>query len=115
MQDGKVKISKTNAYRASKVIKELRGHLKEFHGFYSSYDPLFDWWCAAQWRTADAALDAYLPLVEDKLAGLRSDGTGDIIGEPITRRGYVGGYLVPCVFLTFSFVSFITACDDRGR
>jgi len=86
VQDGKVKISKTNAYRASKVIKELRGHLKEFHGFYSSYDPLFDWWCAAQWRAADAALDAYLPLVEDKLAGLRSDGTGDIIGEPIGRK-----------------------------
>ncbi|OAQ71848.1 X-pro dipeptidyl-peptidase [Purpureocillium lilacinum] len=86
VQDGKVKISKTNAYRASKVIKELRGHLKEFYGFYSSYDPLFDWWCAAQWRAADAALDAYLPLVEDKLAGLRSDGTGDIIGEPIGRK-----------------------------
>ncbi|KAL3952084.1 hypothetical protein ACCO45_013801 [Purpureocillium lilacinum] len=56
VQDGKVKISKTNAYRASK------------------------------WRAADAALDAYLPLVEDKLAGLRSDGTGDIIGEPIGRK-----------------------------
>ncbi|UNI17550.1 hypothetical protein JDV02_003883 [Purpureocillium takamizusanense] len=80
-----VRVSKTDAYRASKVIRELRGHLEELHGFYASYDPLFDWWCATPWRAADAALADYLPLVETALAGLRDDGTGDIIGEPIGR------------------------------
>ena len=39
-----------------------------------------------QFLAADVALDTYLPLAEDKLAGLHSDGTGDIISEPIGRK-----------------------------
>lgn len=90
VQDGKVTTSKTNAYKASKTIGELRGHLKEFFGFYSSYDPLFDWWCTTPWQAADGVLGEYLPLVQEKLAGMRADGTGDIIGEPIGREALLG-------------------------
>ncbi|PNY25834.1 Uncharacterized protein TCAP_04205 [Tolypocladium capitatum] len=86
VQDDKIEASKTNAYKASKIISELRSHLAEFFGFYSSYDPMFDWWCATPWRAADCVLGEYLPLVQTKLAGMRADGTGDIVGEPIGRE-----------------------------
>ena len=85
VQEDKIKINKTDAFKASKIISELRGHLKEFFGFYSAYDPQFDWWCKTPWQAADSVLGEYLPLVQTRLAGMRADGTGDIIGEPIGR------------------------------
>jgi uncharacterized protein (DUF885 family) len=83
---GKIKISKTSAYKASKVAAELRGHLSEMFKFYASYDAQFDWWVATPWKAVDAALDSYIPLIQSSLAGMRPDGNGDIIGQPIGRE-----------------------------
>lgn len=86
VEDGKVKTSKTNAYKASKVISELRSHLTEMFKFYSSYDSQFDWWVTSPWEAVDAALEKYFSLVQSKLAGICPDGKGDIIGQPIGRE-----------------------------
>lgn len=86
VEEDKIKVSKTAAYKAAKAIAELRDHLEELYQFYSSYDPLFDWWVAQPWREANSVLDKYLSLVKTKLAGMRPDGNGDIIGEPIGRE-----------------------------
>lgn len=83
--NGKIKVGKTTAYKASKVVRELRKHLAEMFQFYSSYDAQFDWWVTTPWKTADAALEKYLQLIQSKLAGMRPDGNGDIIGQPIGR------------------------------
>ncbi|TFB07124.1 hypothetical protein CCMA1212_000542 [Trichoderma ghanense] len=86
IDNDRIKISKTAAFRASKVVTELRGHLHEFHAFYASYDPMFDWWATAPWKAADEALSLFIPLIQSKLAGMHQGETGDIIGEPLGRE-----------------------------
>ncbi|KJZ79679.1 hypothetical protein HIM_01148 [Hirsutella minnesotensis 3608] len=87
IDDGKIRMSKTNAFRASKIVSELRGHLGEYFSFYVSYDPQFDWWMTTPWQASDQALEQLIALIRAKLAGVRPDGGGDIIGEPIGREG----------------------------
>ncbi|KAL7799225.1 hypothetical protein V8C37DRAFT_367040 [Trichoderma ceciliae] len=86
IENDRIKISKTAAFKASKTVTELRGHLQEFFNFYSSYDPMFDWWATAPWKAADLALSQFVPLIQTKLAGMHQGETGDIIGEPIGRE-----------------------------
>ncbi|KAK2593639.1 hypothetical protein QQS21_008643 [Conoideocrella luteorostrata] len=87
VDNGKMKVSKTAAYKASKVVAELRNHLAEMYRFYSSYDAQFDWWATTPWKAAHSALSKYIPLIQTKLAGMKPDGSGDIIGQPIGREG----------------------------
>ncbi|KAM0525626.1 hypothetical protein ACHAPE_000336 [Trichoderma viride] len=89
IENDRIKISKTAAYKASKTVTELRGHLQEFFSFYASYDPMFDWWAAAPWKAADLALSQFIPLIKTKLAGMHEGETGDIIGEPIGREALI--------------------------
>ncbi|KAK7409267.1 hypothetical protein QQX98_008577 [Neonectria punicea] len=86
---GKLRTSKRTAYKAAQILNELRGHLQEFLRFYSSYDPMFDWWVTKPWQEADAAIVQYLSIVKTKLAGMRPDGDDEIVGEPIGRNGLV--------------------------
>ncbi|KAK5995435.1 hypothetical protein PT974_03841 [Cladobotryum mycophilum] len=81
-----IQIGKTTAYKASKVLAELRGHLQEFFTFYSSYDPMFDWWVTTPWQAADAALAHYITIVQTRLVGKSSGDKDEIIGEPIGRE-----------------------------
>jgi hypothetical protein len=43
IKDRKLKIDKFPAYRASLVIAELEGHLREWFSFFNGYDPMFTW------------------------------------------------------------------------
>ncbi|KAM4065714.1 X-Pro dipeptidyl-peptidase [Hirsutella rhossiliensis] len=86
VEQDKIKMGKTNAFKASNIIDELRGHLAEFFAFYASYDPSFDYWATVPYRTADGALGRLVPLIQTRLAGVRPGGAGDIIGEPIGRE-----------------------------
>ncbi|KAJ3476579.1 hypothetical protein NLG97_g9086 [Lecanicillium saksenae] len=83
---GKVHVSKTAAFKASKIIAELKSHLDELGGFYSSYDPSFDWWVAVPLREAAAALQEHRGAVERHLVGLGPTGHDEIIGQPIGRE-----------------------------
>lgn len=86
VENGKIKTTSTVAYKASKVVSELRTHLSEFFRFYSSYDPLFDWWVTRPWQAVDEALAQYVPVIQTKLAGMNAGDKDEIIGEPIGRK-----------------------------
>ncbi|KAM0417236.1 hypothetical protein ACHAPT_012747 [Fusarium lateritium] len=88
VEGGKFNVTETTGYLASKAIKGLLEHFGEWFIFYSTYDPLFDFWVTTPWQTANSTLGAYLTVVETKLAGMnQKDGKDAIIGEPIGRKG----------------------------
>ena len=88
VEGGKFNVTETTGYLASKAIKGLLEHFAEWFTFYSTYDPLFDFWVTTPWQTANSTLGAYLTIVETKLAGMnQKNGKDAIIGEPIGRKG----------------------------
>ncbi|RMJ15061.1 hypothetical protein CDV36_005223 [Fusarium kuroshium] len=88
VEGGEFNVTETTGYLASKAIKGLLEHFAEWFTFYSTYDPLFDFWVTTPWQTANSTLSAYLTVVETKLAGMnQKDGKDAIIGEPIGRKG----------------------------
>ncbi|UPL00917.1 hypothetical protein LCI18_011851 [Fusarium solani-melongenae] len=88
VEGGKFNVTETTGYLASKAIKGLIEHFAEWFTFYSTYDPLFDFWVTTPWQTANSTLSGYLNVVETKLAGMnQKDGQDAIIGEPIGRKG----------------------------
>ncbi|KAI5458651.1 hypothetical protein BGZ63DRAFT_416252 [Mariannaea sp. PMI_226] len=78
---------KQAAYKAVKILDELRDHFRDYYQFYHAYDPLFDWWASTPWHEADAALASYSSLIETTLAGIQPGGKEEIVGEPIGRDG----------------------------
>ncbi|RSL65859.1 hypothetical protein CEP54_004030 [Fusarium duplospermum] len=87
VEEGKIKVSKQTAHKAVQIVAELRKHLHEFLSFYTTYDPMFDWWATTPWREANTALQHYQSLIQSRLAGVRHDGHDEIFGEPIGRDG----------------------------
>lgn len=88
VQSGGFNVTETTGYLASKAITDLLDHLGEWYGFYSTYDPLFDFWVTTPWTTVNTTLTEYLATVETELAGMHQKGKEDaIIGEPIGRKG----------------------------
>lgn len=88
VEGGKFNVTETTGYLASKAIKGLLENFAEWFTFYSTYDPLFDFWVTTPWQTANSTLSTYLTVVETKLAGMnQKDGKDAIIGEPIGRKG----------------------------
>ncbi|OAA57770.1 X-Pro dipeptidyl-peptidase [Cordyceps fumosorosea ARSEF 2679] len=84
--DGKLHATKTDAFKASKIINELQKHLEEIRRFFGSYDPSFDWWVTAPLKQAVAALREHKVAVERHLVGIGPDGEDEIIGQPIGRE-----------------------------
>lgn len=84
-------IGVSNAYRASKIIDDLRAKLSEWFNFYVDYDPLFTWWVSAPYSRVDAGLTELARAIREKLVHIPPDGNeGDaIVGEPIGRQGLV--------------------------
>lgn len=87
---GKIRASKTGAFKASKIVAELAGHLEEIQSFYGSYDPSFDWWASAPLKEAVEALQEHKAAVEKHLVGMGPNGQDDIIGQPIGREALLG-------------------------
>ncbi|KAH7159600.1 hypothetical protein B0J13DRAFT_616415 [Dactylonectria estremocensis] len=87
VEAGKLQASKTTAYKAAQILAELRGHLQDFLRFYSSYDPMFDWWATKPWQEANKGISDYLSVIQAKLVGMGINSVEDIIGEPIGRAG----------------------------
>ncbi len=75
----------TVARRAVANISDLRGLLKEWFGFYSSYDPMFTWWVTEPYKKLDQDLDKYSSAVREKLTGVKKDDRDTILGDPIGR------------------------------
>ncbi|KAH6960412.1 hypothetical protein DER45DRAFT_482337 [Fusarium avenaceum] len=88
VKDGGFNVTETTGYLATKALTNLLDHLGEWYTFYSTYDPLFDFWVTTPWQTANTSLSAYLDVVQTELAGMnQKNGKDIIIGEPIGREG----------------------------
>ncbi|KAI6764478.1 hypothetical protein HG530_008267 [Fusarium avenaceum] len=88
VKDGGFNVTETTGYIATKALTNLLDHLGEWYTFYSTYDPLFDFWVTTPWQTANTSLSAYLDVVQTELAGMnQKNGKDIIIGEPIGREG----------------------------
>ncbi len=49
--------------RAADAVRDLRTALRNWHGFYDGYDPMFMWWMADPYKNADKALLDYAALL----------------------------------------------------
>ena len=52
--------------RAARQVEELRAQLKRWHGFHNGYDPNFTWWMKAPYQKADAELEKYAKLLDER-------------------------------------------------
>ncbi|KAJ5619170.1 hypothetical protein N7510_003154 [Penicillium lagena] len=92
-----VTTSKTSAFRASRTIDSLRGHLKEWFGFYKGYDPSFDWWVAQPYNAMDKSLEDASASIREKLVGIQPGNKDAIVGDPIGRDGLVDELLAEMI------------------
>ncbi|MBI3628944.1 MAG: hypothetical protein HY217_05075, partial [Candidatus Rokubacteria bacterium] len=74
------------AHRAADWVDRLRSTLKNWHNFYSGYDPLFTWWVEKPWKDADRELEGYASFLRDK-SGERKEGAEGLVGAPIGSEG----------------------------
>ncbi len=58
------KISKGEAKTAAAVVAEVTRVLAFWHGYYTGYDPMFNWWCNQPWKEADSALGRYADTIK---------------------------------------------------
>ncbi len=56
------------AVRTADAVKDLRGVLRGWFGFYNDYDPLFTWWMAQPYKDTDRALEEYEAFLREKVA-----------------------------------------------
>lgn len=73
------------ANRASREVASLRRTMEHWYRFYSGYDPLFTWWAAVPYKSADGALDGYQKFLREKLVGVKPDDKTTVVGAPIGR------------------------------
>jgi uncharacterized protein (DUF885 family) len=79
-----VRLRPDQAKRAAEATDELRGALRDWHGFHSGYQPLFSWWVDEPWKALDEALDEHATWLREELAGIEDEDT--IVGAPIGRE-----------------------------
>ncbi len=85
VDDKKTTASRQVANRALRRLEQVRRTLRNWHGFYDSYDPVFTWWTAEPYKAADQALEKYAGVIRAKLIG-SEQGNDDIIGDPIGKE-----------------------------
>lgn len=85
-QGGKSKVDPVTANRAVQASLEMKRALHNWFEQYDGYDPLFTWWCAEPYKKADAAIDAHIAFLKEKLIGIKSDDKTTIIGDPVGRE-----------------------------
>jgi uncharacterized protein (DUF885 family) len=75
------------AFRAATATNDLKQTLQRWYRFYAGYDPLFTWWATEPYKRADAALDAYMKSLRERVVGIRPGEEEPIIGDPIGADG----------------------------
>jgi uncharacterized protein (DUF885 family) len=79
------KVDRFTSYRAGKVVEELQNHLTEWHLFYSTYDPTFDWWIKTDWAQLPRLLQDLVVAIREHLLGISPDDADAIVGQPSGR------------------------------
>ncbi len=85
----KLKASKFEANQAVFAVKSLRETLRHWFEFYNGYDPIFTWWVAEPFKSADQELDGYVGALREKLLGVKPDDENAIVGNPIGREALI--------------------------
>jgi uncharacterized protein (DUF885 family) len=80
---------KTVANRASETVAALRTMLKNWHTFYSGYDPDFMWWMAQPYRAIDSTMQDYARFLREKVVGVQMSDPTAIVGDPIGRDALI--------------------------
>lgn len=80
-------VPKHSAFRAANHIISLKGHLKEWFGFYTGYDPTFDWWVAQPYAVIDQSLQDLAAAIKEILVEIKPGDDDSIVGQPIGREG----------------------------
>lgn len=75
--------NRSGALRATGLLAELRGALKEWYEFYDGYDPLMSWWCSKPYSAASAELERYSKLLRERVVGAKPGADEPIVGDPI--------------------------------
>lgn len=60
-------VDRGQANRAIQTATTAKEELKEWFDFYNGYDPMFTWWVAEPYKRTDAALDAFIAKLKEKL------------------------------------------------
>jgi uncharacterized protein (DUF885 family) len=79
-------VKKFTANRGAAAITDLRNALKAWFTFYNGYDPVFTWWVAEPYKTADKAMEDYRVFLREEVVGAKADDKTAIIGDPIGRE-----------------------------
>ncbi|KAJ5153137.1 uncharacterized protein N7482_009615 [Penicillium canariense] len=82
-----VSVAKDSAFRAANHIISLQAHLKEWFGFYSGYDPTFNWWVSHPYGVIDKSLEKAADTIKAVLIGIQPGDEDAIVGQPIGRDG----------------------------
>ncbi len=85
-ESGPLVVKKTVANRAAAEVDALRETLRDWNGFYSGYDPIFNWWMAEPFKAADQALNDYADFLRRQVVGVDPNDEKAIIGDPIGRE-----------------------------
>lgn len=73
--------------RAVAYVGDLQTALRNWHRFYSGYDPQFSWWTADPYRRANDAMTRYTRAIREVVVGQRDGEEEPIIGDPIGADG----------------------------
>jgi uncharacterized protein (DUF885 family) len=84
--DLRKEVDRFTAYHAAQSIGELLSHLQEWHGFFSTYDPMFDWWVKAEWEGIPQAFQDLIAATREHLVGIGADDQDAIVGQPSGRE-----------------------------
>ena len=80
-------VDKFSAFRAARILDELKWHLREWFHFYNRYDPLYSWWVPEPYGRVDRSLHELADAIRSKIVGIQPRDQDAIVGEPIGRQG----------------------------
>ena len=75
------------ALRTVGWLSSLQGAVRDWHRFYSGYDPTFTWWTADPYRRANTAITQYARGLREVVVGQKEGEEEPIIGDPIGAAG----------------------------
>jgi len=78
--------SRTVAYRASRVVADLRQALEQWFKQHHGYDPLFTWWASKPYQSLDERLKAYEKYLREEVVGFVEGQDDPVVGDPIGRE-----------------------------
>lgn len=76
---------KVVARRALRELEGVRQGFRNWHDFYSGYQPDFSWWVEEAYQKANKELDENATLLRKRLMGVVEDQDEPLIGDPIGR------------------------------